>query len=281
MTNLSTENIRIRQAAKELTHQHFWRILGMLALTVFAPMAFSVVVAALLALTQNETLISLGSFVMTVALALMEGGLMLGLGSALLDLCRGEQNVPVSRVFSRMKDCHKGVGLNLWVGLKIFLWALPPYALAFVLGLYIGMNSNSTPSDASYVLMMILPVLILILVCALVIPAVLRYALSTYILVDKPETSVFDCVKQSKAMMQGHKWQLFKLPIPIFLMMLLIDLAVSVVLAVVFTLLKLPATSIVCTSIAALASFVASMYYMIRYIVCAPLFYLKRSEGAE
>lgn len=279
MTNLSTENIRIRQAAKELTHQHFWRILGMLALTVFAPMAFSTVVVALLALTRSETLIALGSFVLTVALALMEGGLMLGLGSALLDLCRGEQNVPASRVFSRMNDCLRGIGLNLWVGLKIFLWALPPYALAFVLGLYIGMNG--IVSDASYVLMMILPVLILILVCALVIPAVLRYALSTYILVDKPETSVFDCVKQSKAMMQGYKWQLFKLPIPIFLMLLLIDLAVSVVLAVVFTLLKLPATSIVCTSIAALVSFAASMYYTIRYIVCYPLFYLKRSEGAE
>jgi uncharacterized membrane protein len=41
--------------------------------------------------------------------------------------------------------------------------------------------------------------------------AALSYSMTFYILVDHPEMSSLDAINQSKQMMKGHKWQLFKL----------------------------------------------------------------------
>ena len=41
--------------------------------------------------------------------------------------------------------------------------------------------------------------------------AAYRYRLAVYILVDHPELSVMDCIRQSKQMMNGYKWELFML----------------------------------------------------------------------
>ena len=48
----------------------------------------------------------------------------------------------------------------------------------------------------------------------LIIPAIifsLMFSQIFYIAVDKPDTSVIDCFKQSASMMKDHKWQYFKL----------------------------------------------------------------------
>ncbi|MHA8066607.1 DUF975 family protein [Aquirufa sp. ROCK2-A2] len=48
----------------------------------------------------------------------------------------------------------------------------------------------------------------------LIIPgiiAALSYSMTYYILVDNPEMSSLEAINQSKLMMKGHKWQLFKL----------------------------------------------------------------------
>ena len=45
-----------------------------------------------------------------------------------------------------------------------------------------------------------------------VIPGIIaayRYRLAIYLLIDHPEMSVMDCIRQSKHLMQGHKWELF------------------------------------------------------------------------
>lgn len=41
--------------------------------------------------------------------------------------------------------------------------------------------------------------------------AALSYSMTYYILVDHPEISSLDAISQSKQLMKGHKWQLFKL----------------------------------------------------------------------
>lgn len=38
-----------------------------------------------------------------------------------------------------------------------------------------------------------------------------RYRMAIYILIDHPEMSVMDCIRESKRMMKGHKWELFML----------------------------------------------------------------------
>ncbi len=48
----------------------------------------------------------------------------------------------------------------------------------------------------------------------LIIPMIifsLMFSQIFYIAIDKPDTSVIDCFKQSASMMKGHKWQYFKL----------------------------------------------------------------------
>lgn len=48
----------------------------------------------------------------------------------------------------------------------------------------------------------------------LVIPGIIaayRYSMAIYLLVDNPELSPLECIRRSKAMMKGHKWELFVL----------------------------------------------------------------------
>ena len=41
--------------------------------------------------------------------------------------------------------------------------------------------------------------------------AAYRYRMAVYLLLDHPEMGVIDCIRTSKQMMQGHKWELFVL----------------------------------------------------------------------
>lgn len=48
----------------------------------------------------------------------------------------------------------------------------------------------------------------------LVVPGIIaayRYRMAIYILLDNPEMGVMECIKKSKEMMKGHKWELFSL----------------------------------------------------------------------
>lgn len=50
----------------------------------------------------------------------------------------------------------------------------------------------------------------------LVVPGIIaayRYRQAIYLLIDHPEMSVMDCIRESKRMMTGHKWELFVLDI--------------------------------------------------------------------
>lgn len=48
----------------------------------------------------------------------------------------------------------------------------------------------------------------------LVVPGIIaayRYRLALYLLIDHPELSVFQCLRESSRLMKGHKWELFVL----------------------------------------------------------------------
>lgn len=291
MSNLTVENVYIRQNAKELTRKYFWKLLGLMVTAVGITYVVSMVVTSLPALTKSEPIIIIGSFVSMLVNLLVSSSLTLGLYSAMIDLCRGDDTVTVGRVFSRMGECPKAFGLTLWVGLKIILWALPAYALMIVVVLFL-INAPAAAAEAPSLMIGesaqglqaaigILPLLVIVLIFALVVPAALRYMLSAYILADKPETGVFDCVNQSKAMMKGHKWQAFKLTIPIVLIMFAILLAIIVAMTLLSVMLKLDTTSLAFSAILTIVAFVAMLYFMIRVYLCYTLFYLKRAEAQK
>lgn len=287
MSNPSVENVYTRHTAKELTQKYFWKLLGLIVTAVGIPYILSMVVTALLSLTESKSVIIIGSFVLMLVNILVSSSLILGLYSAMIDLCRGDDTVTVSRVFSRMGDCLKAFGLNLWVALKIMLWALPAYALMIVVTFFAldaVKDSAVMAGEASVwlqTLLMISPFVMMVLVFALAVPAALRYMLSVYILADKPETGVFDCVNQSKAMMKGHKWQAFKLTLPILLIMYVILLVIAVAVGALGIALGLEPNSFAFSIILMIVMFATMLYYMIRAYLCYALFYLKRTKDQE
>lgn len=282
MKNLSVENVYTRASAKELAKKYFWKLLGMLAIVLGITYAIAFGGTALLALGGNEAVFAIGYIVLMVVMVLVASGLSMGLYAAMIDLCRGNETVTVGRVFSRMGKCLKAFGLSLWVGLKTFLWMLPGYVVVLVSAfavLSFTEPTTGTISESSAGTMALLMFGGMLLMFILGIPAVYRYMLSTYILADNPDTGVFESVRQSKAMMKGHKWQAFKLVLPIILIMYVIVLVLSVAMGAVMALLANTPAAMTILSIVLMVVIIAAMlYYMIRMYLCYTLFYLKRVD---
>lgn len=286
MSNLSVENVYIRQEAKELTKKYFWKLLGMVAIAFAIPYALLMGGSAATSLLGTDhPIYAVLPLVLMVFIMLLMCGLMLGMISALIDLCRHDVNVTVGRVFSRMGQCLKAFGLMLWVGLKTMLWALPGYALIGFVGFGIAVSGDPHNAQLTEVTaqatLIILPLLAMLIIFTLVIPAALRYMLSTYILADKPETSVFDCVRQSKAMMKGHKWQAFKLAVPLFLLMLLAEFFMALGYSLLVALLGETALAVAASIVLLIGWIVLNLYFSIRLSLGYCIFYIKRCKEQE
>ena len=138
-------------------------------------------------------------------------------------------------------------------------------------------SAQGDVSEGTVALMTLLPVLAVIIVFALVVPAAMRYMLSAYILADKPATGVFECVRESKAMMKGHKWQAFKLAVPIILAMYGILMVASVVISSAAAFVA--ANEALITAMGILMMIVLLgivVYFSIRLYLCYAIFYLNR-----
>ena len=277
MSNPSVENVYTRQEAKELTKKHFWKLVAMMAIVYGIAYAISLGGTALLTATGNEAAYMVGYVVVILVVSLLSSGLMLGLLTALIDLARGQQSITVGTVFSRMGQLLKAFGLGLWVGLKTLLWMLPGYVL-LIAGIVMtsGMSTSANPEEGAAVMTLVM-LAGMVLIFALVFPAAYRYMLSTFILADHPETGVFECVKQSKALMKGHKWQAFKLIVPIILVMYVVMLVVAVAVGALGSIVGNSAALTGIMSIVMLiVMFALILYYCLRMYLCYAIFYLKR-----
>ena len=282
------ENMYIRRKAKTLMDAHRWPLMGMCAIACGLPCLLLTFLPELLAPVRQLLLHNAVLPLLMIGVYLLSGGLMVGFLRVLLHLCRSGQLRSTDSVFRYMNMSLKGFGLNLLIGLKTFLWMLPGYALLLFsfAGIYMaqatsvdsltGMESipaNSAAADIGLVLMLLVS---LVLIFALAIPAVLRYALSGYILADKLTTGVFDCVRQSKDMMQGRKWQLFKLILPLCLTCAVVMLAILAALGALSTMLGTAAYGVM-RIVMLIVTVAIAMYYLIRAALCCTLFYLKRA----
>lgn len=288
MSNLTVENVYTRQNARALAKKHFWKLLGMTLIIAAITLGIMFAGMSLLGITSYTAVSSIetamasgnvsaaftiGYLVLMLVITLVSGGLSLGMNSALIDLCRGDESVTVGRVFSRMGQCLKALGLSLWVGLKTFLWMLPGYALLLV-GLIVAASAESEA------LGVLIPLGSIILIFALVIPAAYRYLLSTYILADKPETGVFACVRESKELMKGHKWQAFKLVIPVILILYLLVFLFSLVASLLAALLAEISSVLgaIVTIVLMVAMLGLSLFFAFRISFCYCIFYLNRQN---
>ena len=151
--------------------------------------------------------------------------LALGMYKWLIDLLHGQEQ-PVNAVFCRMRLFLKAIGLQLLIILKIILWALPGLALMIVVMLPVlraGSSQAQAEALAATQATSFLPMLLMIVPGVI---AALRYALSEYIMAEKPESKIRFCVSHSKELMKDQKKNLFFL-MTSFLLWYLLELLIS------------------------------------------------------
>lgn len=224
MTTTPITNTDLRKRARDVVSLHWGQMLGMLLIIFAITFAVTLVLEAfiLTIAAANEPLYAGLSLVSSIVTSAFTSALTLGHLAAMMRL---EDDLPirVTDVFSLMHKWLPAWGLGLWIGLKTFLWMLPGIAV-IVIGFIAAVNSPAATSLVAIIgyIVMIVPA----------IRAMYSYTMATYIMADNPDVGVFNAVNQSKAMMTGRRWELFKLLVPY----LLIILAAILVLALLIIL---------------------------------------------
>ena len=225
-------------------------------------------------LTQQTLLQEINTIVASTASWLIRGleilamlvtpCLSLGMYKWLMDLLHGEEQ-PVNAVFSRMRLFLKAIGLQLLIILKVILWTLPGLAVMFIVMLpVLRAGTTQAQLDAMTAVqgMSFLPMLLMIVPGVI---AALRYALSEYIMAEKPESKIRFCVSHSKELMKDQKKNLFFL-LTSFLLWYLLELLIASFLSGVLSLV-----------FQMFAGLVLSVY-----VTCSiSVFYLRLEHAAE
>ena len=225
-------------------------------------------------LTQQTLLQEINTIVASTAFWLIRGleilamlvtpCLSLGMYKWLMDLLHGEEQ-PVNAVFSRLRLFLKAIGLQLLIILKVLLWTLPGLAVMFIVMLpVLRAGTTQAQLDAMTAVqgMSFLPMLLMIVPGVI---AALRYALSEYIMAEKPESKIRFCVSHSKELMKDQKKNLFFL-LTSFLLWYLLELLIASFLSGVLSLV-----------FQMFAGLVLSVY-----VTCSiSVFYLRLEHAAE
>ena len=225
-------------------------------------------------LTQQTLLQEINTIVASTAFWLIRGleilamlitpCLSLGMYKWLMDLLHGQEQ-PVNAVFSRMRLFLKAIGLQLLIILKVLLWTLPGLAVMFIVMLpVLRAGTTQAQLDAMTAVqgMSFLPMLLMIVPGVI---AALRYALSEYIMAEKPESKIRFCVSHSKELMKDQKKNLFFL-LTSFLLWYLLELLIASFLSGVLSLV-----------FQMFAGLVLSVY-----VTCSiSVFYLRLEHAAE
>lgn len=199
MSNHASNPI-IRDRAKYAVHNNLGRLILIhliqvsliLVLTLIPIFLFAqdVVDAFSVASTYSDTFIksyplafltSLKPFFQMMGVLLLEFALfapclVAGYQKALIDMARGGRP-SVGTLFCRFRNFFGCIGLDLWISLKLLLWALPAFGMTIV-GFIIGILAKADW------LIAILPFLWMIAAFALLIPASYRYSMASCFYAD-------------------------------------------------------------------------------------------------
>lgn len=115
--------------------------------------------------------------------------LALGLNMIYLGLTEGK-NVEVGTIFKGFQSLGKALWLMILVAVFTFLWTLLFYIPGIVKGL--------------------------------------SYSMAFYVLAENPEMTAREALRESKEIMQGHKWELFVLQLSFILWMLLVTVTFGI-----------------------------------------------------
>lgn len=245
-------NADIRNHALDVVRRHFVKLFLMLLVAALVPSAVLGLLSAIFApfmptmtalimyperLTSAIPTMILYALLSIILSALVSPAVMLGLYHGMLNLIRG-MDASVMDVFSRIGSCLQGFLLTLYVGLRTWLWMLPGLAVMLI-GVAIGGGFGGFLIFVGTVAMSVLTIV-----------ASFRYAMSLPTLADRPELGVFGSFNRGKEIMNGRKWQLFKLLFVYVLILLAVLLVLSLLTA---ALAKVPVLLVLLGIIDALA----------------------------
>ncbi|MBE5804226.1 MAG: DUF975 family protein [Clostridiales bacterium] len=190
--------------------------------------------------------------------------LTLGMLGYFFRLLRGEQDVPVSTVFSCGRIFFKALGLNVMVTLRILLWMLPGMGLSLVgtvaaLFLPEGLAGLGT--------MLMYTGLIAMLVLG--IRAGFHFAMADRIMAETPAKGINQCINESMKMMRNRKLLLFSLEISFILY--------EIALLVLEMLLEPVVGGVLTSTVSMTLSFVLNIYVQ----MAVSVFYLVYHQPAE
>lgn len=141
---------------------------------------------------------------LTSAITLLLGPVLgLGFFHTLLKALRREE-ISYSTVLARLPLFFKAIGLDVMVALRVFLWMLPGWGVS-LLGAVIMLYLPS--------LGMLVMIAAVVLMFVLMIRAMYRYRLASYVLADAPQTGINAAIRRSKEIMKGRKMELFSLEV--------------------------------------------------------------------
>ncbi len=297
--NHLVENVRIRQIASALHKKHFGKLLLMSLIAVGLCLLLLATGLVILFVTTGGPWSStaryadaaghnspyiLGLWGVLLIVSLVCSGLLQGLLSAMLHLCRGDEAVPVGHVFSRMRCSLKAFGMNLWCMAAVLLWSLPGYLLMMGGSMFWAVCIDSltgelslTPGEQQVIGAVILAGIALCI--CLAIPAIFRHMLAPVILADEPSAWVWDCAVRSKAMTKGRKWQLFRLILPFLLVLAAVWMGASALMAAGLRYLPGDFAAGLFSTVLPLLVCAAGLILAIRAALCICLFYQLRTPA--
>lgn len=168
--------------------------------------------------------------------------LTLGQNHTLLKALRKEE-ISVATVFARLPIFLKAIGLELMMALRILLWTLPGMGLSLVGTVLLLLE----PAIGGIIFLAAM-----ILMFVLMIQAMYRYRLATYVMADDPSVGVNAAIRRSCEVMKGRKMELFSLEISFFGWRLLVSLVQTMLLAMM--------GQVVSMTLGLFASFFVGMY---------------------
>ena len=167
----------------------------------------------LMSFLQNGLLLS---WIVQAVMWIITPALSLGLTWSLLTLLRGNTEPDFGIILQRLPCALKAIALNLLVYLKAALWALPGVGL-YIFTAYSAFSGLLTSTGLASALV----TASIALMTVPVVQSLLRCAMASVVLADRPETGIMACIRRSREIMEGRKLQLFSLE----LFFVLLDMA--------------------------------------------------------
>lgn len=196
----SSKEIREEAWALLWKNNHIWKLFGVGVLQ--AIIYFGVVGTLFWLVGFNKNAESLIQIVGN----LFQAVIALGLCAALLGVARGEEGAILSDSFLGYKYPFRAFFAQLVAGFVILAWMFVPIViLVGILTMIAHDGGEITPAMIGVAGLAYLIAFIIVLTVSY------RYRQLWFIKADDPSSGAFAALKRSVKMMDGHKWQLFKL----------------------------------------------------------------------